>query len=187
MDPHFFLAGRSYHQPAHPVTDELLAEFERTWGVRLPDSYVELLRIQNGGQPRRRLFISAGESEHVFAELAGIGPEQLGGRDLLESVGEWTGQDVEGNESEMSIPRTVIPFCGDGHNYLALDYRDCGPARVPAVVSVCCEETPLMYFPVASSFDAFVAGLVRDDTSYYFGFCGVEDDAKTLIQWRSQI
>ena len=37
-----------------PPTDAVVAEVERRLGYKLPSSYVELMREQNGGIPRRR-------------------------------------------------------------------------------------------------------------------------------------
>src|SRR5437763_2394707 len=37
-----------------PLTDEAVAAAERELGCKLPASYVELMRFQNGGIPRRK-------------------------------------------------------------------------------------------------------------------------------------
>src|SRR5436853_4733782 len=37
-----------------PPTDEVIAGVERDLGYKLPSSYVDLMRFQNGGMPRRK-------------------------------------------------------------------------------------------------------------------------------------
>ena len=39
-----------------PLTDEMVRAAERTLGVRLPESYLRLLRVRNGGYVRRGCF-----------------------------------------------------------------------------------------------------------------------------------
>ena len=43
-------------RPEPPPSDELVAEVEELLGYRLPDAYVELCRLHNGGGLRRGCF-----------------------------------------------------------------------------------------------------------------------------------
>src|SRR5262245_10801865 len=46
-----------WHEYVGPeLTDELVQAAETTIGYKLPASYLQLLRLQNGGLPRRRCF-----------------------------------------------------------------------------------------------------------------------------------
>ncbi len=116
---------------AGPVlTDELVAEAERDLGVRLPTDLVTLLRVQNGGYvggdfaacPTARP-TSWAEDHVAVDEIAGIGSS--GVLSLLESPvlnAEW-GQ-----------PAELLLLSGDGHWWIALDYRECSDGAEPPVV-----------------------------------------------------
>src|SRR3974390_343838 len=95
-----------YLQP--PMTEEALADAERYVGHRLPNSYIALLRVQNGGYIRYTLPGS------VHSQIRGIGPyyPSLTGFDWREAQ-EYVSYELQG----------LIPFDGDGHWYLCLDYR----------------------------------------------------------------
>lgn len=115
-----------------PLTDELIVDAEAQLGVTLPPDLIHLLRIQNGGViadawdacPADTNFYA---EDHVsFDRLHGIGPAgQAQTITLLDTpylVREW------------DLPSPVVLLSGQGHYWLALDYRDCGPAGQPRVV-----------------------------------------------------
>jgi hypothetical protein len=100
------------------VTDEALRGAEETLGVRLPADHVALLRIQNGGQVAKRLnaFPTSERTSWAagnvgFGEMHGIGDDFqtiLSSPDLTD---EW------------GLPGAVVLLTGDGHWWIALDYR----------------------------------------------------------------
>lgn len=95
-----------YLQPK--LTDEAIATAENEIGYKLPSQYVELLKVQNGGYIRFSL------PENVHDGIAGIGP-------YFPSL---TGFDWEECQEYVSYPlRGLVPFDGDGHWHLCLDYR----------------------------------------------------------------
>ncbi|NJQ06102.1 SMI1/KNR4 family protein [Streptomyces lonarensis] len=150
-----------------PLTDEGVAEAERTLGVTLPPELLTLLRLRNGGtvSTRRDAFPTerpnAWADDHVpFDELLGIGdPED--GVSLVETpylVQEW------------GLPSPVVLLSGDGHTWIALDYRSCGPHGRPPVVLLAAADGsgPAAVTPLAPDFRSFVEGLTgaeqfRDD------------------------
>src|SRR5215468_7263021 len=105
-----------------PLTTEMVADAERQLGVSLPSALVRLLRIRNGG-----VVGDAWEAcpappntwadDHVpFDQLLGIGPpyEAGGPLSLLDTaylIEEW------------GLPQNIVLLSGDGHTWLALDYR----------------------------------------------------------------
>lgn len=120
------------HLRQPPLTDELIADAENELGVTLPLELLHLLRIQNGGViadtwdacPVDANFYA---DDHVpFEHLYGIGPAgQAQTITLLDTpylVQEW------------ELPSPVVLLSGQGHYWLALDYRDCGPEGNPPVV-----------------------------------------------------
>jgi hypothetical protein len=95
-----------YLQP--PLTDEAVAAAEKAIGFELPAEYLHLLRKQNGGYIRYSL------PENVHNTIAGIGPH-------FPSLTEF---DWDQCQESVSFPlRGLVPFDGDGHWHLCLDYR----------------------------------------------------------------
>lgn len=112
--------------PNPPLTDELLANAEAELGVRLPRSYVDALRIRNGGRTVGSLIPLPDQQvpEHLAPyvdygyihvdSIAGIGQDGSGEHDILgtpESIAEW------------SLPAGLVLLDGDGHTWTAFDFR----------------------------------------------------------------
>jgi hypothetical protein len=95
-----------YVQPN--LTDDIIANAEKKIGYKLPKEYVDILKIQNGGYIRFRLPKTLNE------QIYGIGP-------FFPSLTDYDWTDYEGT---VSFELTgLVPFDGDGHWYLCLDYR----------------------------------------------------------------
>ena len=95
-----------YVQPK--LTDEVLAAAEQKIGANLPNEYIELLHIQNGG------YIRFTGLDGLSGQIYGIGPKFPNLMDNLWLVyREYMTIDLEG----------LYPFDGDGHWHLCLDYR----------------------------------------------------------------
>lgn len=134
-----------YIQPR--LQPEIVRAAEKKLGVTLPESYLDLLQRQNGGY--LRCVLPDADVPHDM--IWGIGPhfpsitaphEQL--RPNLSGRGPWV----------PSMPRRLIPFDGDGHWYLCLDYRS---ASIPRVSFIDLEREQERQ--VASSFVAFLQSL----------------------------
>ena len=139
------------------LTEEVLEEAERSLEVELPRFYVELLRVQNGGHTSSELEAfptqraTSWADDHVpFDEVFGIGraDAEYPDRGLLDNayfVAEW------------GLPAGLVLLSGDGHWWIALDYRRSGMRGEP---SVCWVDTDLdEELELAPSFEAFVRGL----------------------------
>jgi hypothetical protein len=143
-----------YLQPA--LTDEAVADAERRIGYRLPEAYLDLLRVQNGG------YIRLGLPDQVHDMIQGIGPNFP----ALEPV-DWAGL----REHVSFSLDGLVPFDGDGHWYLCFDYRQdpISPAVTLADIE-CNRETR-----VAASFEEYLALLEEEVEEGDLVISGVSD------------
>lgn len=141
-----------YLQPT--LNSIMIEQAQKHLGVALPAAYLDLLRLQNGGYLRQCL------PEIYHEVINGIGPhypnlvsQYDGFCDVLEEIsahakpGEWLVADF----------RSLIPFDGDGHWFLCLDYRSHGKSGEPQVTFVDIENEQEQV--VATSFAAFLSAL----------------------------
>jgi hypothetical protein len=150
----FFDASTHYTSP--PLTDAMIASAEGVLGHALPASYLQLLRVKNGGCPRRQCFPINGthwSHNHVrIVALFGIGGQwgidskEFGTRHMIEQAG----------LPEIGIVVGMTPAAG--HDAIMLDYGDCGPRGEPRVVYVDPEDDLLSV--LAPDFETFIRGLV---------------------------
>ncbi len=151
---------RSYIEA--PPTPEVIASVEAELGHRLPASYIELMRVQNGGLPRRTCHPTAeptswAEDHVAISGLMGIGREKT--YSLCGSLGSQFMID------EWGYPALGVYFgeCPSaGHDMVALDYRACGPQGEPCVVHVDQEHDYRVTW-LAPDFATFVRGLQPEE------------------------
>jgi hypothetical protein len=134
-----------------PLTDEAVREAENLLGVSLPAALIDLLRVRNGGLVacgRRRFPTTAPTSwaaDHVpLTDLMGIGRTK-GVTSLLDApylIEEW------------ELPAGLVPVSGDGHCWIALDYRESAEPTVTWVDTDLRAELAL-----APDFRSFIEGL----------------------------
>lgn len=94
-----------------PVTDELIQLVQQKLKVVLPNSYITLMRTQNGGELRTRKLV-IGEETISVDYLNGIGTKSGEGIWLSNSM-----------KREWGLSNRFVYLFGDGHTWLALDYR----------------------------------------------------------------
>jgi len=135
-----------YLQP--PLSDEAVAEAERSIGYTLPGEYLKLLWKQNGGYIRFSL------PTMVHDSIAGIGPH-------FPSL---TGFDWDEFQGDVSFQlQGLVPFDGDGHWFLCLDYRPNPITPVVTYVDVECDRESR----IADSFSDYLAKLQIDASDEY--------------------
>ncbi|MFC8720809.1 SMI1/KNR4 family protein [Kitasatospora sp. NPDC057198] len=140
---------------APPLTEPDRLAAERLLGVTLPAVLLDLLREQDGGLvadgygafPTDRP--TSWAPDHVpFDHLHGAGRHPQSPFSLLDGpylAAEW------------GLPDGLVPVSGDGHHWIALDYRRCGPTGEPAVAWYDAEAATEL--PLAPDFAAFLHGL----------------------------
>jgi hypothetical protein len=143
--------GDSTYFTGPPLTDEMVRQAEQRTGYKLPAGYLRLLRVRNGGAPRRHHF-------HVEG-LRGWTGGYLG-IDSLRGLGHdfWKINTPDGD----SYPQIGLIVCdtpSGGHDYVMLDYRECGPKGEPRVVHAVQGGGLRGVTVLAPNFAAFVAAL----------------------------
>lgn len=148
----FWAAGPDTPGPA--ITDTGVRHAERRLGVRLPSSLLELLRIRDGGQvaPHWSVFPTqvpnSWSEDHVpFGEMLGIS-EGAGRSSLLDSAY---------LAEEWDLPPDLVLLSGDGHYWVALDYRAVGAQGEPSMGWFDADDGTEL--PLAEDFRAFVERL----------------------------
>ncbi len=131
-----------YIQP--DLTEETISETEHKLGVRLPEDFLALLREQNGGYIR----YSLDELPHEL--INGIGPHFPSLTDF-----DW---DVVQEHVSFSL-QGLIPFDGDGHWYLCLDYRRNRETPAVSYIDLECNNE----YEVANSFADYLKLLEVND------------------------
>lgn len=155
-----------------PLPPDLIAAAEARLGVTLPKAYLELLQVQNGGSPRWW------PEDIPSAPICGIGD---GDNSLL--ADEWWRSGEEDPVPGLDDPDPLIPFAGDGHWYLCLDYRRDRHAE-PPVVYLDLEGDEALIETVAESFADFI-GLCQpggEDEEILLGICDDADLATCVAQ-----
>ena len=153
FDPHNFWGTESWNKCVNPpLTNAMVKDAERRLGVRLPEKFIELLRIRNGGGTRNFGFptskpTSWAKDHAPFGEMNGIG-----GRDAKPGHPNVLDRDVI--VEVCGLLPSQVPLSGDGHCYVTLDYRS-GPS--PSVTWWDLELGEELH--LADSFDAFLEGL----------------------------
>ena len=153
IDKNNFWSTNYYNHPA--LTDEMVKRAESSLGVKLPDELIALLKVQNGGYTRGFVYPmsrpTSWSSDHVpLHELFGIVDESFdSGHNILSTaymINEW------------GLPEKLVLLNGDGHWWIALDYRQ---GEIPSVTWFDTEMD--QDIPIADSFAQFFDGLVPED------------------------
>jgi hypothetical protein len=143
-------------------SDELISSVERELGYRLPASYVALMRSHNGGVPRNTSCpapsrIGWSPDSVTVEAIMGIGRAKeysLAGRSGSRFwIDEW------------HYPAIGVYFAdcpSGGHDMIAIDYRDCGPAGEPRVVHIE-QSAGFRITELATDFVSFVQALRPDE------------------------
>jgi len=142
--------------------DKDIEIIEKKIGYKLPLSYIELMRTQNGGIPFNTCFptkesTSWAENHIAISGIMGIGNKKryslLGSRGHQFMIEEW------------KYPKIGICICdcpSGGHDIVMLDYRKCKNDEEPKVVHVDQELDYKITF-LAKNFESFIRGLVDCD------------------------
>ncbi|MBK4211707.1 SMI1/KNR4 family protein [Bacillus safensis] len=129
------------------INAEEIAKAEKKLGVTLPDTYKKLILEQNGGYIVHNAFPTTHSNswaeDHIqFNHLLGIAEDE-GIMDSAYLIKEW------------ELPEGLVLINGDGHNWVAMDYRKTKENPAIHYFDVEMEED----FKLTNSFDEFIEGL----------------------------
>ena len=137
-----------------PLTDEMIKRAESTIGYKLPQSYIELLRFQNGGVIE--------DDDCWLTAIYGIGKTEDAFNGLEEMFDNWI--------NEWEYPNIGIPF-GEtqtaGHDMYFMDYRNLGTSGEPTIVHIGNEGSPedIRITKVADNLKAFLEMVLSGNLS----------------------
>jgi hypothetical protein len=135
-----------YLQP--PLTDDVIAAAEKIIGYKLPEALLALLRKQNGGYIRYSLL------DTLHSLIAGIGPH-------FPSLIDFSWEEAQ---EYVSFPlQGLVPFDGDGHWELCLDYRADPDQPSVTYVDIECDSEQ----QIAASFSEYLSLLTLDVADYF--------------------
>ncbi|EMI13296.1 smi1 knr4 family [Bacillus stratosphericus LAMA 585] len=129
------------------INEAEIAKAEKKLGVTLPDTYKKLILEQNGGYTIHNAFPTTHSNswaeDHIqFNHLLGIAEDE-GIMDSAYLIKEW------------ELPEGLVLINGDGHTWVAMDYRKTKENPAIHYFDVEMEED----FKLADSFDEFIQGL----------------------------
>lgn len=133
-----------------PIKKKDIILAEEKLGVELPTPYKELIKKQNGGYIKRTVlpinFSTSSVEDYIEVDsILGIGEEGILDSQYL--INEW------------KLPNNLVLLNGDGHTWVAMDYR--GKTKDPSIVYIdVVEEVEVQ---LASSFSEFIEGLQEED------------------------
>jgi len=143
-------------------SDELIKSVEDELGYKLPASYIELMKLHNGGIPKNDCypvteFTSWAENHVAITGIMGIGRNKT--YSLCSNLGSQFMID------EWGYPNTGVFIChcpSAGHDMIFLDYSNCGKEGQPEVVHIDQESDYKKTF-LAKDFETFIRSLVSSD------------------------
>lgn len=158
------------------VSEKLITKVESRLGYKLPQSYIVLMKNQNGGIPINTCFptnerTSWAEDHVAISVIMGIGFKKIysicGGLGSQFMIDEW------------EYPNDGIYICtcpSAGHDMILLDYSKCGTEGEPTVVHVD-QEHDYKKTLLANNFSEFIKGLVNESE-----FDNSEEELKETLE-----
>lgn len=147
MNPFWEIEEEENYYKLEKIHGKDIAKAEKKLGVILPDKYKKLILEQNGGYTVHNAFptnhSNSWAEDHIqFNHLLGISEDE-GIMDSAYLIKEW------------ELPEGLVLISGDGHTWVAMDYRKTKKNPPIHYFDVEMEED----FKLADSFDEFIEGL----------------------------
>jgi hypothetical protein len=153
-----------YQTPNPPFSEALVEQVETMLGVMLPPSYTDLMRQQNGGYIEERLVRVDIELPKQLERHVSDGYVSVGGIAGLNPVPDAYGSVTQSGymAKEWDLPDGLVLLDGDGHTWIALDYRHV--KQDPPVIFVVSGEE--QHVPIARSFAELLNKMIPYEDVY---------------------
>lgn len=147
------------------LDDETIRYVEKELGYKLPESYIELMKIQNGGAPIKNTWINKDAKPNevdtvVMTNFYSVGSEKADS--LLGKFGnkfwftEW---------EYPNIGVVIAETISGGHQLIYLDYSECANNGIPKVAMIN-QESDYHKTILSNTFEDFVLSLIEEDELY---------------------
>ena len=143
-------------------TDDMINAVEKELGYKLPASYIELMKLHNGGIPNNCCYPTNEKTSWAEDHIAITGIMGIGRTKTYSLCGDLGSQFMM---DEWGYPDTGVYICdcpSAGHDMVMLDYSNCGKDGEPEVVHVDQEWDYKKTF-LAKDFETFIRGLVNEE------------------------
>jgi len=147
---------------SEPLTDELVASVEEELGYKLPASYIEFMKLRNGGIPQKTCFPTKKATSWASNHVAITGILGIGRTKSYSLCGDMGNQFMM---DEWEYPNIGVYICdcpSGGHDMIALDYSKLGIDGEPRVVHID-QEYDYKKTVLAANFELFIRGLVGSE------------------------
>ena len=143
-----------------PPSDELIKSIEKELGgYKLPESYIELMKMHNGGETAKTCFPTNEPTSWAEDHIAITGIKGIGRTKCYSLCGELGSNFMKEDWGYPDIGICIADCPSAGHDMIMLDYSECGKNGEPKVVHVDQEHDYKITF-LANNFEAFVRGLI---------------------------
>lgn len=120
-----------------PIDDVTIRAVERDLGYKLPASYIEFMKFQNGGIPRRTNHRTKERTSWAYDHIAITGLYSIGREKPCSLCGQVGSQFwVNGGWGYPPIGVYFADCPSAGHDMVCPDYSKCGPNGEPRVVHI---------------------------------------------------
>ena len=187
------------HFKGGTLKEEDIKHVEEEFGYRLPDSYIELLKSQNGGAPFYTLCYYEEDEEFIPVYLTAIyGVDSKLDYSICGDSG------AKMIYEKWGYPDIGLPIAftiNDGHEMVFLDYSDCGSKGEPKVVLID-RENNYKKTLLAENFEAFIKSLRKyltmvtidefkslgeDEQAFFIERLNDEFETKRVVEYLSAI
>lgn len=138
--------------------DEMIDSIEKELGYKLPGSYIQMMKTQNGGLANKSVFPTTEANSWADDHVAITGIMGIGRERIYSLCGEMGSQFMI---DEWGYPAIGVYFAdcpSAGHDMILFDYSNCGKDGEPEVVHVDQENDFKKTF-LAKDFETFIKGL----------------------------
>ncbi|WP_170399834.1 SMI1/KNR4 family protein [Ruegeria arenilitoris] len=162
-----FWSGDAYERKnyiSRKLDESLLRSVEQELGVKLPESYVEMMKVQNGGTPSKNSHPTNTPTSWAKDHIAISGIYGIDRKLDCSLCGYFSTKFWMG---EWGYPHIGVYFAdcpSAGHDMLCLDYRNASGNSQPTVVHVDQENDYRITF-IAPDFESFIRGL-KDENEF---------------------